>query len=115
MILNRTFLTALLLCYPFMAFGVDVSALKDTMSGKKNINEVISAYQSATEQLLNDEKYKDKVDADAQKEIIVQNIQKAKFELIDSLPDDGVAVLNMDDELQVNYKLKNKHECYNLK
>ena len=37
-----------------------------------------------------------------------ENIQKAKFELIDSLPDDGVAVLNMDDEYQVNYKIKSK-------
>ncbi|MBQ6284938.1 MAG: UDP-N-acetylmuramoyl-tripeptide--D-alanyl-D-alanine ligase [Bacilli bacterium] len=38
----------------------------------------------------------------------VENIQKGKFELIDSLPDDGVAVLNMDDPYQVNYKLKSK-------
>ncbi len=37
-----------------------------------------------------------------------ENIQKGKFELIESLPSDGVAVLNMDDPLQVNYKLKNK-------
>lgn len=37
-----------------------------------------------------------------------ENIQKGKFELIESLPADGVAVLNKDDELQVNYKLKNK-------
>ena len=37
-----------------------------------------------------------------------ENIQKGKFELIESLPSDGVAVLNKDDELQVNYKLKNK-------
>jgi len=37
-----------------------------------------------------------------------ENIQKGKFELIESLPSDGVAVLNRDDELQVNYKLKNK-------
>jgi len=36
-----------------------------------------------------------------------QNIQKGKFELIESLPEDGVGVLNGDDELQVNYKLKN--------
>ena len=36
-----------------------------------------------------------------------ENIQKGKFELIESLPEDGVAVLNRDDELQVSYKLKN--------
>ncbi|MBE6144499.1 MAG: UDP-N-acetylmuramoyl-tripeptide--D-alanyl-D-alanine ligase [Firmicutes bacterium] len=37
-----------------------------------------------------------------------ENIQKGKFELIESLPEDGVAVLNKDDELQVSYDLKNK-------
>ena len=37
-----------------------------------------------------------------------ENIQKAKFELIDSLPDDGVAVLNMDDQYQTSYKIKSK-------
>ncbi len=37
-----------------------------------------------------------------------ENIQKAKFELVDSLPDDGIAVLNMDDEMQVSYKRKSK-------
>lgn len=37
-----------------------------------------------------------------------ENIQKGKFELIESLPIDGLAILNMDDEYQVNYKLKNK-------
>ncbi len=36
-----------------------------------------------------------------------ENIQKGKFELIESLPSDGIGVLNGDDELQVNYKLKN--------
>ena len=36
-----------------------------------------------------------------------ENIQKGKFELIESLPSDGIGVLNADDELQVNYKLKN--------
>lgn len=36
-----------------------------------------------------------------------ENIQKGKFELIESLPHDGVGVLNGDDELQRNYKLKN--------
>ena len=35
-----------------------------------------------------------------------ENIQKAKFELIDSLPDDGIAILNMDDPYQVNYDIK---------
>lgn len=35
-----------------------------------------------------------------------ENIQKAKFELIDSLPDDGVAVLNLDDEYQRSYEIK---------
>lgn len=37
----------------------------------------------------------------------VENIQKGKFELIESLPTNGVAVLNMDDEKQVNYDIKN--------
>ena len=37
-----------------------------------------------------------------------ENIQKGKFELIESLPSDGIGILNGDDELQVNYKLKNK-------
>ena len=37
-----------------------------------------------------------------------ENIQKTKFELIENLPSDGVAILNMDDEYQVNYPLKNK-------
>ena len=36
-----------------------------------------------------------------------ENIQKGKFELIESLPSDGVGVLNGDDEYQTNYKLKN--------
>lgn len=36
-----------------------------------------------------------------------ENIQKGKFELIESLPHDGIGVLNADDPLQVNYKLKN--------
>lgn len=35
-----------------------------------------------------------------------ENVQKAKFELIDSLPDNGIAVLNMDDEYQISYKIK---------
>lgn len=36
-----------------------------------------------------------------------QNIIDGKFELIESLPKDGFAVLNGDDQKQVNYKLKN--------
>ena len=36
-----------------------------------------------------------------------ENIQKTKFELIESLPDDGIAILNMDDEYQTSYKLHN--------
>lgn len=36
-----------------------------------------------------------------------ENIQKGKFELIESLPSDGVGILNGDDELQKNYNLKN--------
>lgn len=35
-----------------------------------------------------------------------ENIQKAKFELIDSLPSSGVAVLNMDDPYQTKYNIK---------
>ena len=38
-----------------------------------------------------------------------ENIQKAKFELIDSLPKDGIAILNMDDPYQVSYDIKS--EC----
>ncbi len=37
-----------------------------------------------------------------------ENIQKGKFELIESLPSDGVGILNADDPLQVSYELKNK-------
>jgi len=36
-----------------------------------------------------------------------ENVQKGKFELIESLPSDGVAVLNADDPLQVSYELQN--------
>ena len=36
-----------------------------------------------------------------------ENIQSGKFELIESLPSDGIGVLNYDDPLQVSYKLKN--------
>lgn len=37
-----------------------------------------------------------------------ENIQKTKFELIESLPSDGIGILNADDEKQVSYNLKNK-------
>lgn len=37
-----------------------------------------------------------------------KNIQEGKFELIESLPQDGFAVLNGDDPKQTSYKLKNK-------
>lgn len=37
-----------------------------------------------------------------------ENIQQGKFELIESLPSDGVGFLNMDDPLQTGYNLKNK-------
>ncbi len=37
----------------------------------------------------------------------IENVQKGKFELIESLPKDGIGILNKDDEYQVNYKLKN--------
>lgn len=36
-----------------------------------------------------------------------ENIQKTKFELIESLPSDGIGILNMDDPKQVSYKIKN--------
>lgn len=35
-----------------------------------------------------------------------ENIQKGKFELIESLPSNGIAILNGDDEYQTNYNLK---------
>lgn len=38
----------------------------------------------------------------------IENTTRTKFELIECLPKDGVAFLNIDDELQVNYNLKNK-------
>ena len=44
-----------------------------------------------------------------------ENICDAKFELIESLKENGACVLNMDDEYQVNYvknKLKNKVQIY---
>lgn len=36
-----------------------------------------------------------------------ENIQKGKFELIESLPSDGIGILNADDKLQVDYELEN--------
>ncbi len=36
------------------------------------------------------------------------NIVQGKFELVESLPSDGFAILNGDDPKQVNYKIKNK-------
>ena len=36
-----------------------------------------------------------------------ENIIKTKFELIESLPNDGIGILNGDDELQLSYKIKN--------
>lgn len=36
-----------------------------------------------------------------------ENIQQGKFELIESLPHDGIGILNADDQLQLTYKLKN--------
>ena len=41
-----------------------------------------------------------------------ENIQKGKFELIESLPSDGIGILNGDDEYQKNYKLKNNCKIY---
>ena len=37
-----------------------------------------------------------------------ENIQKTKFELIESLPDDGIAILNGDDPKQLSYKIQSK-------
>ena len=37
----------------------------------------------------------------------IRNIQTGKFELVESLPHDGVAILNKDDPKQVDYKIKN--------
>ncbi|MCI9233663.1 MAG: UDP-N-acetylmuramoyl-tripeptide--D-alanyl-D-alanine ligase [Bacilli bacterium] len=36
-----------------------------------------------------------------------ENIQKGKFELIESLPSDGIGILNADDSYQKSYQLKN--------
>ena len=36
-----------------------------------------------------------------------ENIQKAKFDLIEALPSDGLGILNKDDPNQVSYKIKN--------
>ncbi len=40
----------------------------------------------------------------------IENIVKTKFELIESLPSDGIAVLNSDDSYQINYEIKNNCE-----
>ena len=37
-----------------------------------------------------------------------ENIQKAKFELIENLDEDGLAILNCDDAYQIDYEIKNK-------
>lgn len=37
----------------------------------------------------------------------LENIQKTKFELIESLPEDGLGILNKDDAYQRDYQLKN--------
>ena len=37
-----------------------------------------------------------------------ENIMKGKFELVESLPVDGLAILNGDDEYQLKYQIKNK-------
>lgn len=41
-----------------------------------------------------------------------KNIIDTKFELIESLPNDGIGILNMDDLKQVNHKIKNKCNIY---
>ena len=37
-----------------------------------------------------------------------ENIQKGKFELVEALPKNSIAILNMDDEYQVSYHIKNE-------
>ncbi len=41
-----------------------------------------------------------------------ENIQKTKFELIESLPDDGACILNGDDPKQLSYNIKSK--CHKI-
>lgn len=41
-----------------------------------------------------------------------ENIQEGKFELIESLPSNGIAILNGDDPFQVDYRLKNDCQVY---
>ncbi len=41
-----------------------------------------------------------------------ENIQKGKFELVESLPKDGFAILNGDDPYQRNYKIRNHCGIY---
>ena len=40
-----------------------------------------------------------------------ENIQSGKMELIEYLPEDGVGVLNRDDEKQKSYKIKKENHC----
>ena len=40
-----------------------------------------------------------------------QNIIDGKMELIESLPEDGIGVLNKDDPKQASYEIKNEHPC----
>ena len=40
------------------------------------------------------------------------NIMKGKMELVESLPSDGFAILNIDDEYQKKYKIKNNCKVY---
>ncbi len=42
----------------------------------------------------------------------IENIAKEKFDLIEALPSDGIAILNKDDKMQFNYKIKNNCRVY---
>ena len=81
MILNRRFLIALLLLsIPYYSFGADVNALKSDISSKTTIPDAIASYESGTDAVLNDEKYKS-VSTDfkqSQKSQISENINSAK-------------------------------------
>ncbi|MBQ7409281.1 MAG: hypothetical protein IJV03_01825, partial [Alphaproteobacteria bacterium] len=81
MVLNRRFLIALLLlAVPYYSFGADVNALKSDISSKTTIPDAIASYESGTDAVLNDEKYKS-VSADfkqSQKSQISENINSAK-------------------------------------
>lgn len=39
-----------------------------------------------------------------------ENIQKTKFEIVETLPDKGIAILNKDDKKQLEYNIKNNKE-----